>query len=170
MEDKEILFFEEQKPRQWWLQLLIISYAIFITYNVYLQLFHAVPVMDLNIPDWLLIVLWVLFAVIIPILFYKAKLTTQVKKDGIYVQFFPFHIQSIKITPEDIKEIEILTYNPLMDYGGWGVRYGKNGNALNVYGNRGVNIKLTYARDLLIGSQKPEELYNAINSILTKSS
>ncbi|NVL91956.1 MAG: hypothetical protein HWN71_02845 [Desulfobacterales bacterium] len=55
-----------------------------------------------------------------------------------------------------------MTYNPLKDYGGWGIRYGRGGRAYNVSGNRGVYLELSNGKSLLIGSLQPEELARAI--------
>jgi hypothetical protein len=40
-----------------------------------------------------------------------------------------------------------------MEYGGWGIKYGKMGKAYNVSGNRGVQLEFTDGKRLLIGSQ-----------------
>jgi hypothetical protein len=62
----------------------------------------------------------------------------------------------------------VQTYRPIRDYGGWGIRYGRGGKAYNVSGNRGVMLELSDGQKLLIGSQRPEELANAINLALGK--
>jgi hypothetical protein len=56
----------------------------------------------------------------------------------------------------------VRTYRPIRDYGGWGIRYGRNGKAYNVSGNRGVMLEFSHGQKLLIGSQKPGDLANAI--------
>jgi len=60
----------------------------------------------------------------------------------------------------------VLTYSPISDYGGWGIRYGSIGKAYNVSGNRGVQLELLNGERILIGSQKPEELAAAIDLAL----
>ncbi len=42
------------------------------------------------------------------------------------------------------------------------MKYGRAGKAYNVSGNRGVQLKLSSGKGLLIGSQRPEELAQAI--------
>ncbi len=66
------------------------------------------------------------------------------------------------IAAGDLKGYEVLTYSPIKDYGGWGIRYGRGGKAYNVRGNRGVQLQLANGQRLLIGSQRPEELSNAL--------
>ncbi len=68
-----------------------------------------------------------------------------------------------------IVRIEVVSYRPLMDYGGWGIRVGRDGErVLNARGNRGVRIELTDGTRLLIGSQRPEALAVAIERTLLR--
>lgn len=67
-----------------------------------------------------------------------------------------------RIALQEIASAEAVTYSPLADYGGWGIRgWGKN-TALNARGNRGVQVALHDGRRVLIGSQRPEELAEAL--------
>ena len=97
------------------------------------------------------------------------NLTTEVRSDGIYYRFFPFHLSFHEIRLEDLVEYEVRTYSALKDYGGWGIRYGRRGKAYNVSGNRGVQLKFSNGGRLLFGSQKPEEFVKAINLTLSKT-
>ena len=55
------------------------------------------------------------------------------------------------------------SYRPIADYGGWGIRAGRDGErVLNARGNRGVRLELADGTRLLIGSQRPEELAETI--------
>jgi len=64
----------------------------------------------------------------------------------------------------DIETCESVTYRPIRDYGGWGIRYSftKRSWAYNITGNKGVEIKFKGGRKLLIGSQRADELAAAI--------
>jgi hypothetical protein len=90
------------------------------------------------------------------------KLTVRVHPAGVHVRFFPFVDRDISL--REIASWESCTYSPLADYGGWGVRYSWKGTAYNVSGNRGVQFELTNGKRLLIGSQRPDELADAIRS------
>jgi hypothetical protein len=66
-----------------------------------------------------------------------------------------------------IQRIEVVSYRPLADYGGWGVRVGRDGvRVLNARGNRGVRLDLADGTKLLIGSQRPEALAVAIEQAI----
>ena len=103
----------------------------------------------------------------VTILFFILKLETEVRSDGFYVRFYPLHIRFRKFTREDLAEYYCRTYKPILEYGGWGIRYsftGK-GKAYNVSGNKGVQLVLTNGKKLLIGSQKPDDLVAAIDQM-----
>jgi hypothetical protein len=73
---------------------------------------------------------------------------------------FPLYRRQIAL--QTIASAEAITYSPLADYGGWGIRgWGKN-VALNARGNRGVRLALHDGRRVLIGSQRPNELAEAL--------
>ncbi len=66
-----------------------------------------------------------------------------------------------------VQKIEVVSYHPLLDYGGWGIRAGRDGErVLNARGNRGVRLDLSDGTRLLIGSQRPEALAIAIERAL----
>jgi hypothetical protein len=106
--------------------------------------------------------LMILLGIGLALLFYKMRLVTEVRKDGVYVNFIPLSRQTVLFA--DIAGCEVRTYRPIRDYGGWGIRYGPAGKAFNVSGNRGVQLKLTNGKRLLIGSQRPEELAQAVRA------
>jgi hypothetical protein len=61
---------------------------------------------------------------------------------------------------------EAVTYRPL-DYGGWGLRGSwRGGGALNARGDRGVRLALDNGKSLIIGSQRPDALAEAIGRAL----
>ena len=59
---------------------------------------------------------------------------------------------------------EILFLSPIAEFGGWGIRYGFGaGWVWNVSGNMGVQLELDNGRKVLIGSQRPAELKDALD-------
>jgi len=99
-------------------------------------------------------------------LFLFLKMETEVRPDGLYVRYAPFHIHFKRFGPEDLSEYYARRYKPIREYGGWGIRCSfRNGKAYNVSGNRGVQLVLGNGKKLLIGSQKADELAAAIARI-----
>jgi hypothetical protein len=98
-------------------------------------------------------------------LFLASKLTTAVTPSGLFIRYFPFHFRDIPISIENVKSIQSVTYSLLGEYGGWGIRIGKGGKAYNPTGDRGVKIIYNNGSHVLIGSQRPEELEQAIKQV-----
>jgi Family of unknown function (DUF6141) len=102
---------------------------------------------------------------IIMYIIYSAKLETNVEEDGLIYRFFPLIRSSKKILWEDIEKMEIITYRPLLDYGGYGIRWGTKGKAINVSGDKGLQIIFKDGKKLLIGTNKPDELLIALKGL-----
>lgn len=158
-----ILYSECQYFRQLWLWVLILVIAAISIWGMVQQLIFGKDFGNNPAPDAVLIVMVIIFGFGFPVAFHKMNLTTQVRSDGIYYRFFPFHLSLRKIEFGDVAECEVRTYSALRDYGGWGIRYGRKGRAYNVSGNRGVQLTFSGGKKLLFGSQKPEEFAAAIN-------
>ena len=60
-----------------------------------------------------------------------------------------------------------MRYRPLRDYGGWGIRYGRNGKAYNISGNKGLMIEFRNGKRLMLGSREPEVLKMSIEQVAT---
>lgn len=98
--------------------------------------------------------------VIILLLFLWFKLETVVTADEIQVGFPIFRRKRINLS--DIKIAEVTRYHPLRDFGGWGLRFGKKGIMYNARGDMAVRLVLEDGAIIFIGSQRPEQLLQAI--------
>jgi hypothetical protein len=165
--DIKVHFHEIQQFRQRLLWILLLSTTIFIfivfVYGMVKQIILGETWGTKPMSDTALAIVGsisILFMGGLTSLFYVLKLITEVKNDGLYIQFFPFSRQ--KIPFDNIKKCEVRQYSPIKEYGGWGIRWGRKGKAYNVSGNRGVQLELLKGKPILIGSQRPEELAQAI--------
>jgi hypothetical protein len=161
-------FREEQQFRQPWLWLLLLATTITIggifIYGMYTQLYLGHPWGDRPMSDTMLVIVSILSISLtagLTLLFLKLKLITEVNAAGIHVRFYPLTSKTIRF--EDITSCTARTYKPIREYGGWGIRIGRNGKAYNVYGDEGVQLEFADALPLLIGSQRAEELAELIN-------
>jgi hypothetical protein len=98
----------------------------------------------------------------VALLLWFMRLTVRVDHHHLHVRFFPLLTKNIPL--EEIEQAEARTYRPILEYGGWGLRYGWKGTAYNVSGNRGVQLVLRNGKRILIGSQRAEELAAAIRA------
>ena len=167
-QNQTVFYREVQHFRQVWLWIIILSIPALMIYAVVEQLFLGRPFGDNPAPDAVLIILAVIFGLGLPALFLATNLTTEVRSDGLYIRFFPFHFSFRRITSDELAHYEARTYSPLREYGGWGIRYGSKGKAYNISGNRGLQLEFSNGDRLMIGSQRPEELAQAIDLALGK--
>ena len=95
-------------------------------------------------------------------------LRTTVDAAGVYVRLgWPVPIFWKQIDARRIRSARVVTYRPLIDAGGWGLRFGRFEGRFTVFwnarGNRGVLID-TDTRRYIVGSQGPERLCEAVRS------
>ena len=140
----EYFFEEDQKFRQWWLWAIMLTTLIFTTIITKFNIFSVT-----------------LFFLVLALL-YISKLRVKVSNKVIYYQFFPFHLKAHQIRLKEIESFKSITYSPITDYGGWGIRYSFRGTAYNVSGNKGVHIELKSGKKILFGSQRSQEFEDAI--------
>ncbi len=89
---------------------------------------------------------------------YLFKLETHIDSEGIKVRFFPIHMQARAFRWEEIHVAEIRKYCPILEYGGWGIRYSwRKGWAYHMKGKIGIQLTLKNGKSMLIGTQKAEE-------------
>ena len=159
-----VLFREVQRFRQLWVWLLIlivpISCIISILDIVYLEDSGEIG----SAENIIALVLLPVFGFGIPWLMYSTNLVTEVRTDGIYIRYFPFH-RSFRKVSEGMVNYEARKYHPLREYGGWGIRGMKRNRAYNVFGDIGLQLTYSNGDKLLIGTQKPDELIAAIKSV-----
>ncbi len=162
-------FREVQRFGQAWMWGLVLIPSLLLVglfgYAMIQQLILGHPWGDRPMPDSTLMVmgpLCIAFGILLPMLFHSTRLVTEVRPDGLYIRYYPFHRRFHRYGPLDILEAQAVTYRPIREYGGWGIKFGPSGKAYNVTGNRGVRMRLRSGQRLLIGSQRPEELLRAI--------
>jgi len=164
---KNIYFEEIQQFRQPWLWFIVLPITIFgivvFIYMLYVQLVLGKPVGDRPMPDGTLIWFGPLMLMIIagiPILLFMSKLEVQIDAEAIHIRFTPFLEKDILLN--EIVTWQARKYKPLLEYGGWGIRWGPSGKAYNISGSWGVQLQFTNGKRLLIGSQKAQDFARAI--------
>lgn len=157
--DQQILFKERQGFKQWWLWMILIFINGFSVWVLIKKYFHKQPFGDTDYHTYSGAEIPIVVVVLVTILFLITKLETVIQTDKIEVRLFPFQLSFKQYPSNTIKSAFVRTYKPLAEYGGWGMRidlFGK-GEALNVYGDQGIQLVFTNGSKLLIGTQKPDE-------------
>ena len=162
-------FREVQRFRQWWLWVLLLVTALgtigLFGYGIFIQVIQGTPWGDRPMSDAGLIITGVATTVLtvgLVALLLSARLITEVRSDGLHIRFFPMRW---KVIPYDsIASYQARTYHPIRDYGGWGIRWGREGKAYIVGGDEGLQLLLDDQRKVLIGSQRIQELEAAVRT------
>ena len=167
----DIEFYEIQRFRNPWIKYsvaaLTIGFMAFFIPGAIKQLIYGQPWGNKPMSNVTLIAVGVVVLGVMLALcyfFFNLKLVTIVNSEGIWVRLFPIAKQAILFS--DIVQCQPVTYNAIEEFGGWGAKYGKRGRALTIYGNQGVELTLRSGEVLLIGSQRPEQLYRSISKHL----
>ncbi len=162
-------FREVQGFRQWWLWTLLLVSALgtvgLFGYGIYVQLIEGTPWGDRPMSDGGLLATGIGTAVLVVgmvALILSARLITEVRSDGLYIRFFPFRWKPIPY--ETVASYQTRTYRAIREYGGRGIRWGREGKAYIVDGNEGLQLLLTDGRKVLIGSRRPQELEAAVRT------
>lgn len=150
------LFTEKQRFNQWWLWLLLAVSSvvpIVIWYKEYTN--NATSSSNLS-------TLFILF--LVSILFVVMQMKTVVSQENIQLTYSPFVWKTINLS--DIETIKVINYGFV---GGWGIRFWTSyGTVYNVRGNKGLHIRLKNGKQLVIGTQKPQELEKVVELLNTK--
>ncbi len=168
---------EEQRFTQPWFWILVILGAGFMIINFAMgmvqQLIQGRPwgtdPMS-NTMLWIMGPFFIIFGILLLLLFFSIRLVVEVRPSGLYLRFYPFHRRFHRIPLEKAVGIESVTYRPVLDYGGWGIRYTAKGKAYNVSGKRGVRIDMEGGTHILIGSQDPEKIVQAVGGMVKRGS
>ncbi len=158
-------FREEQRFAWPWIVAITIP-AILIGIALYRQIWLGRPVGGEALSGSLL---WPAFAVavVVAVWFSRLKLITEVQDGGLSIRFLYLWAER-RITWNEIRWAQAVTYRPVKDFGGWGVRWGERagvrGIVYNARGNQGVRIELTNGERVLVGSQRAEDLARAIEA------
>lgn len=163
---EDVIFREVQQPRQIWLWVLILALAALMWFGFIKQIIFGIPFGDKPAPDAILIILWAVFGIIFPLglLLGAIKLITEVRRDGLYVRFVPFHFQYKSFLFKDMVQYSSITYNSLQRFGGYGIRFNLKGEtAYNMGGNQGIELQLRGNKTVVVGTRNPDELIKALN-------
>ena len=127
-------FYEEQKFTQKWI--------LFLIYSPWVLCFFASLMALLQKKAGLFTAILPFVAISVIVLLFKSlKLQTRITVDGIYYRFFPVQRMFRAIKKSDIEKLEVKTYDPLSEYGGWGI--GRRGHRSPAMGteHRGTEME-----------------------------
>lgn len=143
------VFKETQRFNQPWIWAVMVLVTGITFYGIFTQ----------PIEGWEVIIPIIILGLVF-MLFVSLQLKTRIDENGLSFSYFPL-IGQRKYSTDQIEKLELIEYNSLTKFGGWGIRYNFTMWAYNVGGKHGLIVSLK-DKKFLIGTQKPEEMQKAI--------
>lgn len=158
---------ETQRFNQAWLWAilglvtLLLSYAKYKTYYLKESFGNQSPTESLfGFED--LIILSVI------LLFVFMRLQTEADDNEIRFRYLPFIFWWKRFPWSEITSAEVVNYDSLGEFLGWGIRYNFSTWAYNMSGSKGIRIQLKSGKRVLIGTQNDEAFKNHLDYIKAK--
>lgn len=107
---------------------------------------------------WVFAVIAVVVVLLGAVLF--TRLSTTVTGDAISIRYGVLYRTRIPLS--EVARAEAVEYSPIREYGGWGIRGSSRRRALNARGNQGVLLTRSDGTTVLVGSQRPRDLLEAL--------
>lgn len=155
---------EFQKPGQAFIWIVCGSLAVLFLWAVIQQLILDIPFGNNPMSDKGLS-LMLLIPVLVFVLLIKTELRSQIDESGIKYQLYPLQLKMRQIKWDEIEKLEIRKYKALREFGGYGIRYGFAGKAINIRGYMGLQIYFKNGKKLLLGTQKPKQVEEVLRNL-----
>nr|WP_287936507.1 hypothetical protein [Algoriphagus sp.] len=146
------LFQEAQRIRRFWIWGITILVIGIVLSSIFLSSGTSL--------DWG-IVFPIGILALVNILLFKMELKTRIDQDSLSFRYFPF-IKERKYRFEEIDSMDLIEYNGLLEYGGWGIKWNFDSWSYTTGGKHGILVK-TKKKKFLLGTQKPAEAQKAID-------
>jgi hypothetical protein len=144
------VFKETQRFNQPWIWVILLLATGIIFYGLLSQ----------PMEEWEIVIPIMIIGLVI-LLLVSMKLKTRIDNVSLSFSYFPL-IRRRTYPLSDIENLELIAYNSIFKFGGWGIRYNFDMWAYNVRGKHGLVVTLKQKK-FLIGTQKPEEMQKAID-------
>jgi hypothetical protein len=150
----------------WWIILVVGLVAATSWLSFVQQIVLGRPFGSNPGPDGSVWLLWLGFGIAFPLFFWAMRLTVEVSPEALRIRYIPLLRRSIPL--DAIRRVEARRYNPLLEYGGWGIRGWRRGRMIySVSGTQCVELELHDGTFLAVGSTRAEELAAAIERFRT---
>jgi hypothetical protein len=183
---EEFVFCEKQRLKPYIVIAIIIAVDIMFFYNTIRQIKYGIIWGNNPMSNTGLLIMCI-FLLLLTVWLLSFSMSTYMDKEGIRIKvmIFPFFSVYQFFSWDMISKAYVRKYNPIMEYGGWGIKIGgfpfklfkptgsfvgnfKNRNkniAYNISGNKGLQLELTDEKRILIGTRKPFEMEDILRKL-----
>lgn len=102
-----------------------------------------------------------------PVLYWLffGRLRIDLTRDALHLQFGRVPLIRKVVPLSRIRASEVVTYRPMVEFGGWGVRWRPGRTAWTTRGNQAVRLTLDDGKLLYVGSPNPHRLRQRIVAV-----
>jgi len=93
------------------------------------------------------------------------RLDTRVDAVGVQYRLFPLQWRWQVQPWAGVQRAYLRSYEPLGEYGGWGLKGTRRNRAYNMAGSEGLQLELADGRRVLLGTQQPAKLRQALQML-----
>lgn len=108
------------------------------------------------------VIFWTIFLWLIYFRLITIRLVTDVKNGQLAIKMRGAW-RTRRVALSDIQSTEVIDHDPARDYGGYGVRFTREGKAYIASGGLGVKLILKNGEKVIIGSRRPNDLVSALH-------
>jgi hypothetical protein len=162
----DLLFLEKQSLRSWHSRIILAFPPAALIFMTCRQVIWHKPWGSPPQSDGGLLFLSVLL-VAVYLRLITVKLVTELRRDALIVRLRGLW-RKLRVDVTEINSADPVTFDPVADFGGYGIRTRHRRTAYIARGNRGVQLVLSNGKQLLIGSQTPELLAARIHAALAR--
>lgn len=153
-------YYEKQTFNQKWL--IVTTYAILV---LCILLFIVIAYFE---KKYLVATIILMIGAVLFCLLKYSYLILKIDQNTIQYRFFPFHSNFKNIDIDNSLQCEVIPYDPISEFGGWGIRVNKKAKCYSISGTFVLKIVKPGQKLLYLGTNKPEELRNFIEQRFKK--
>lgn len=168
---KRQVLFEERSGWSWWVHPLIWLTFLAALFPLVELARGNVGAGDESMPVWVAVLCLLLgFGLPGGIYSLMGQLRTRVTNRGLEIRWGLLELIRKPILFDEIVHAEAVTYSPLSEFGGWGIRVGgKKKKAWTVRGNRALLLHLEDGTRFYLGSDRPERILQWVTAAKKRS-
>ncbi len=163
----KVIYHEIQNDKPRFIYLVCAVLVLFAVSVPIIELGFGIPVSNNPLPDWGMLLMSAFIGLGVPALLLYSRMTLTVYDFGVEVEYRPFIKR--RIFAGEITSADMVDYRGLAEYGGWGIRFrllSYRNKAYTMSGHQGVMLKTIYGNEILLGTDRGDELLRAIQSII----
>jgi hypothetical protein len=150
-------FKETQRIKIWWMWAPLIAINLLFAYIFVQQIIVGQPFGRTPLPNGIIITLFLICAGMLTFcLLISFKL--RIDEEGIHYKYTPFRRKYTTITWYHVSDAYVRDYEPLYEYGGWGIKGTLKNRAYNMSGKTGLQLVLRDGNKVILGTLRPVEV------------